>query len=79
MAEEALRTDEVRQMANSYDGVPNDVFDRWLAQHDREVHAAGVAEGIRQAKAAVEDELPHLNISEASSDVLRDILDALET
>lgn len=53
-------TDEVRQMANSYDGVPNDVFDRWLAAHDAEIHAAGVAAGIRQAQEADESLLREL-------------------
>lgn len=32
-------TEQVRQWANSYDGCPTDVFDRWLAAHDAEVRA----------------------------------------
>ena len=50
----------------------------WLAAHDADVKAAGVAEGIRLAREAVTDELPFLDISEASADTLRDIIDALE-
>lgn len=39
MSDYTPSTDEVRQMANSYDGVPNDVFDRWIAAHDESVRA----------------------------------------
>jgi len=41
-------------------------------------YGEGVTEGIRQAREAVADELPFLDISEASADTLRDIMGALE-
>ena len=34
---ETFSDEEIRQRANSYDGVPPDVFDRWLEQHDEQV------------------------------------------
>ena len=40
--------DEIRQMANSHDGVPNDVFDRWLTAHDAAVEAAVRADQIEK-------------------------------
>lgn len=37
MSDYTPTTEEVRQRANSDDGCPTDVFDRWLAEHDAEV------------------------------------------
>lgn len=34
---ESFSDEEIRQRANSYDGVPPDVFDRWLEQRDAEL------------------------------------------
>lgn len=44
-------TEEIRQMANSYDGVPTDVFDRWFAQVKADLVTEGmVAERVRAHK-----------------------------